>query len=139
MIFAFIHFFLVFSIYSKFNFFSLLSPNKARFVPYMIGLTSLLILVLITSTSIKFIFNRLNPHTWKGIQATSYIALFLAIIHFYLAEQEGGVFTLYHILEHGTYWFGIVAIVFRLAILFIPKKPSVVHPTPTPQPPQKVI
>ncbi len=86
------------------------------------GLTALLILLLVVISSNHRVITRLHPGVWKKLQTTSYIALTLAVVHFYIMEQQSGVLVIKRSLGKVTFWFATVVILLRLIVYFFPKK-----------------
>lgn len=121
-VFAAIHATLSFIAYFNLNIFDLFNPSSHEFPAIMAGFISLLILFIATVTSSRKIIQHMNPHIWKTIQTTSYVALFLAVAHFFLKEQVDGVFVVKRLLGRITYWFAAGVILFRLIVALIPKK-----------------
>lgn len=121
-LFAAIHALLVFIFYYNFNLFDLINPENAKFFGFIAGLLALIILLIITISSHKKVLHHINPHLWKAIQTTSYIALFLAVLHFNLVEQVKGVLVIKRLLGRITYWFAAIVILIRLIVILIPKK-----------------
>ena len=119
---ALVHVGLVFVFYYKFN--------PARFVDFanpkyggvLSGLLAIGILLLVTLTSNKKALAALNPKTWKIVQTTSYLALGLAILHFFIVEQVNGVLVIKRQLGWVVWWLAIAAIVLRVAVLFWPPR-----------------
>lgn len=63
----------------------------------------------------------MNPKVWKFIQTTSYLALILTVIHFYLVESQDGVLVIKRLLGQITFAFAIFAVLFRLIVELLPK------------------
>ncbi len=101
-------------------FFDHIEPSD--FPGIAIGLLAFFILVLVVLSSDHHVLRRLHPGVWKKIQTTSYIALILAIAHFYVMEQQDGVLVIKRTLGTITYWFATIVIVVRLVVFFFPKK-----------------
>src|SRR3990167_2004538 len=69
----------------------LFNPAGPKYYGLLAGLVSLIILAVVTLTSNKTALNALSPTTWKRIQSLSYLALIIAVLHFYLVESVNGV------------------------------------------------
>ncbi len=110
---ALIHVGLVFINYKKI---SLASPG------ILSGLLALIILFLVTMTSNQKALTKLSPQVWKAIQLTSYLALVLAVSHFYLMEQVNGVLIIKRLLGQITFVFAVLVIILRILVLALPAK-----------------
>lgn len=86
------------------------------------GLLAIIILFLVTMTSNNKALTKLSPNVWKAIQLTSYLALALAVAHFYLMEQVNGVLVIKRLLGQITFVFAILVIALRISILLLPAK-----------------
>ncbi|MBI2334546.1 ferric reductase-like transmembrane domain-containing protein [Candidatus Daviesbacteria bacterium] len=95
---------------------SLISPG------ILSGILALIILFLVTMTSNQKALTKLSPKVWKAVQLTSYLAMALAVSHFYLMEQVGGVLVIKRLLGQITFVFAILVIVLRVLILLMPVK-----------------
>lgn len=116
------HITLVFIFYFKFNFYRFIDPSSPKTAGLTVGLMATVILLLVTLTSNRKALKSLDPKIWKAIQTTSYIALMLAVAHFYLMEQVNGVLVIKRLLGQITFWFAAVVVVVRLIVLFLPQK-----------------
>lgn len=100
--------------------FDQITPSR---VPGLIAaLWAVLVLLLVITSSNHYVLQQLPPGLWKKIQNMSYVALLLGVIHFYLAEQIDGVFSVTSIFEKATFWFATFALVLRIIVYFFPKK-----------------
>lgn len=115
------HVILVFIYYFKFDFFRFIDVASPKYLATLSGILALVILLIVTLTSNKNAIDKLGPRTWKFIQTTSYIALVLAICHFYLIESVNGALVIKRLLGQITFWFSLVVIFVRVAILLLPK------------------
>lgn len=86
-----------------------------------IGLVATFILLLVTASSHKSVIHRLHPGVWKKLQNASYLAMILAVTHFYVMEQQGGVLIIRRLLGQITFWFATIVILLRLIVYFFPK------------------
>ena len=86
------------------------------------GLLALVILFLVTITSSQKALTKLSPKIWKIIQTSSYLAMALAVSHFYLMEQVNGVLVIKRLLGQITFVFSILVIALRILILLLPAK-----------------
>lgn len=109
---ALVHVGLVMIFYRKFN----LEPGTLS------GLLAIIILFLVTMTSNNKALTKLSPNVWKAIQLTSYLAMALAVGHFYLMEQVNGVLVIKRVAGQITFVFAILVIVLRILILLLPNK-----------------
>ncbi|MBI3109793.1 ferric reductase-like transmembrane domain-containing protein [Candidatus Daviesbacteria bacterium] len=121
---ALVHTGLVFVYFYKFNLFRFVDFSHPKYPGILSGILALIILFLVTITSNQKIIAKLSPKTWKAIQTTSYLALFLAIGHFYLMETVDGVLVIKRLLGQITFVFSILVIALRILILFLPAKKS---------------
>lgn len=117
-----LHIGLVVVFYFKFNFLRLFDTSSPKFEGLFAGLLATIILLLVTLTSSQKALRSLDPKIWKIIQTTSYIALILAVAHFYLMEQVDGVLVIKRLLGRITFWFATAVIFIRLIVLFLPQK-----------------
>lgn len=108
--------------YYKFNFLRFVDFANPKYPGILSGLLALVILFLVTMTSNKNALSILSPKVWKAIQVTSYLALILAVGHFYLMEQIQGVLVIKRLLGQITFWFAVTIIPIRLLIVFWPSK-----------------
>lgn len=116
------HVILVFIFYYKFNLLKFVDTTNPKYGGILAGLLALIILLLVTLTSNQKALNKLSPKTWKIIQTTSYLALALAVLHFYLMEQVNGVLVIKRLLGQITLGFAVFVIATRLFILILPNK-----------------
>lgn len=119
---ALLHIALVFIFYYKFDLMKFIDIANPKYGGVLSGLLAIVILFLVTLTSNKKALNTLSPKTWKIIQTTSYLALILAVLHFFIVEQANGVLVIKRQLGWITFWFAIAAIVLRVVVLFWPRK-----------------
>lgn len=115
---ALVHTILVLIYYFKFNFLKFVDFTNPRYPAVFTGLLALTILLIVTLTSNKKALTALSPKIWKVIQTTSYLALILAFIHFYLAESTNGVLVIKRLLGQITFGFAAFVVLFRLVLLF---------------------
>lgn len=119
---ALVHTGLVFVYFYKFNLFRFIDFSHPKYPGVLSGILALIILFLVTVTSSQKIIAKLSPKMWKIIQTTSYLALALAVAHFYLMEQVQGVLVIKRLLGQITFVFAILAIALRILILLWPAK-----------------
>ncbi len=62
--------------------------ENAKFIGIVSATVSLLIFFIMTATSTKNMMVRLGYQKWKAIQTFGYVALALALLHFYLYETK---------------------------------------------------
>ena len=96
--------------------------QNPKYLGILAGLIALAILSVVTLTSNKKALKALTPNTWKAIQTTSYIALLLAVVHFYIVESKDGVLVIKRLLGQITFGFAAFVAVFRLILQFLPNK-----------------
>lgn len=116
---ALVHALLVFVYDYNLDIFRLLDSTNSKFSGLLSGLAALTLLVLITLSSNRKALHRLGPELWKTIQMMSYIALFLAVFHFYLMEAVNGVLVIKRLLGRVTFGFAAAVIVVRLLVMFV--------------------
>lgn len=97
----------------------LFNPQDEHFTGIISGLASLILLFLITITSNKKSIDWLGAKRWKAFQTLSYLALFLAILHFYLMETTAGAFVIRRLLGKIAFAFSIIVIILRIAVWII--------------------
>ena len=117
-----IHMLLVFNFYWKLDLSRLWDIENPRYLGTVTGLLAVLILALVTFTSQENMIKKMNPKMWKIIQTTSYLALALAVLHFYYMEQQNGVLVIKRIFGQFAFWGAIVVLVLRLLVIFLPKR-----------------
>ncbi|MDO8619283.1 MAG: ferric reductase-like transmembrane domain-containing protein [Candidatus Daviesbacteria bacterium] len=121
-LFAFIHMSLIFIFFYKFNLLKFVDFSNPRYPGILAGILSLIILFVVTITSTKKALTTLSPQVWKALQTTAYLALTLAVIHFYLIESKDGVLVIQKLLGQITFGFAGFAVFLRLVVSFIPVK-----------------
>lgn len=113
---------LVFVYYYKFNLLKFVDIGNPKYGGILAGLLALIILLLVTLTSNQKALTKLSPKAWKIIQTASYLALALAVLHFYLMEQVNGVLVIKRLLGQITFGFSVLVIAVRIFILMLPSK-----------------
>lgn len=113
---------LVFVYFYKFDITRFWNFSHPKYPGILSGLLALAILALVTLTSNQKALSKLSPKVWKLIQTTSYIALFLAVAHFYLMETVNGVLVIKRLLGRITFGFATLVIIARVLIIFLPSK-----------------
>lgn len=121
-LFLLVHFVLVLVVYFDLNFLKMFDTNNPKSFGLVIGLLSFLILLIVTITSNHRLIKFLHPDMWKKIQTTSYIALILAVVHFFQMESESGVLVIKRSLGQITYWFATIVVIIRFVVFLFPKK-----------------
>lgn len=119
---VFIHIGLVFVYFYKFDITRFVDFSNPKYPGILSGILATFILLLVTFTSNKKAIQYFTPNVWKLIQTTSYLAMFLAVLHFYLMEQVNGVLIIKRFLGQITFGFSVAVILARIIILFLPKK-----------------
>lgn len=121
-LFAFVHMGLIFVYFYKFNLLKFVDFASPRYPGILAGIIALIILFVITTTSNKKALSALSPQVWKRIQTTAYLALALAVLHFFLIESKNGILIIKTILEQITFGFAGIVCLLRLIILILPSK-----------------
>ncbi|TSC89943.1 MAG: Sulfite oxidase [Microgenomates group bacterium Gr01-1014_5] len=119
---AVLHVGLVFHFFWKWDLSRLWDIANPKYNGIATGLLALIILGLVTYTSQEKIIKKMNPHVWKTIQTTSYLALILAVLHFFYMEQKDGVLVIKKLLGQVVFWGSLSVIAARLLIIFLPEK-----------------
>ncbi len=113
---------LVYIFFFKYDLTKFIDTSNPKFEGILSGLLALIILFLVTMTSNQKAVNALGPGVWKIIQTTSYLALILAIGHFFLMESTNGVLVIKRLLGRITFWSAVAVIVIRILVLFLPSR-----------------
>lgn len=108
------HGILVYIFYFNYELSKLFNPTNPKYYALLAGLASLIILAVVTLTSNQIALNSLSPKMWKRIQSASYLALLLAVLHFYLAESKDGVLVIKRVVGQITFGFAVFVVLFRL-------------------------
>lgn len=96
--------------------------SDSKLLGFGLGLLAVIVLLIVTVSSHKNIIHRLHPGVWKKLQTASYLAIILAVTHFYVMEQQGGVLVIKRLLGQITFWFATVVILLRIIVYLFPKK-----------------
>lgn len=121
-LFAFVHTSLIFIYFFKFNLLKFVDFSSPRYPALLAGILALVILFVVTITSNKQALTTLSPKVWKVVQTTAYLALILAVLHFYLVESQNGVLVIKRVLGQITFGFAGLVVLLRLIILILPNK-----------------
>lgn len=121
-LFLLIHLGLVFVFYFQFSFAPFFNSSSPKFTGLMMGLLAFAILLLITLTSTQKALQSLDPKVWKMIQSASYIALILAVGHFYFMEQVNGTLVIKRTFGQLTFGFAVIVVLVRLLVLILPHR-----------------
>lgn len=121
-LFLILHLSLVIIFYFNFNVAKLFDTSSPKFLGFAVGMLALVILLMVTLTSNQKALKKLDPQVWKSIQMSSYLALVLAVAHFYFMEQVNGVLVIKRLLGQITFWFATAVVVIRLIVIFYPQK-----------------
>ena len=105
---------LIFIYFFKFDFLKFFDVSNPKYLGILAGLLALTILFVVALTSTKKALTSLSPGVWKIIQSTSYIALLLAIVHFYIVESANGVLVIKRLLGQITFGFAGITVILRL-------------------------
>lgn len=108
---------LVFIYFYKFNFLKFVDFSNPKYLGILAGLFALFILAAVTATSTKKAVASLSPGVWKMIQTTAYLALVLAVLHFYIVESKDGVLVIKRLLGQITFAFAALTVLLRLIVL----------------------
>lgn len=119
---VFIHIGLVFVYFYKFDITRFVAFSNPKYPGILSGILATLILLLVTFTSNKKAIQYFSPKVWKLIQTTSYLAMFLAVLHFYLMEQVNGVLVIKRLLGQITFGFSVTVILARIIIMILSQK-----------------
>lgn len=117
-----IHVGLIFANYYKYDLSKFVDFSNPKYPGILAGILALFILLLVTLTSNKYALKNLSPKVWKMIQTTSYLALILAVAHFYLVESVDGVLTIKRVVGQITFGFAAFTVLARFFIMLLPKK-----------------
>ncbi|MBI3103444.1 ferric reductase-like transmembrane domain-containing protein [Candidatus Daviesbacteria bacterium] len=113
---------LVYIFYVNYDLSKLFNPAGPKYLGLLAGLASLIILSAVTLTSNKLALNSLSPKVWKIIQSTAYLALILAVLHFYLVESQNGVLVIKRVVGQITFGFAAFTVLIRLLVLILPNR-----------------
>lgn len=113
---------LIFIYFYKFNFLKFFDFSNPKYLGILAGLIALIILAIVTATSTKKALESLTPKVWKMIQTTAYLALILAVLHFYIVESKEGVLVIKRLLGQITFGFAAFVVAFRVFTMILPKK-----------------
>lgn len=116
------HVLLVIHFYWKWDLSRLWDITNPKYTGVVTGLLALCILGLVTWTSKKSVIAKTDPRVWKIIQTTSYLALSLAVLHFFYMEQKDGVLVIKRLLGQITFYFSILVLAARLLIVLLPSR-----------------
>lgn len=116
------HAILIYIFYVNYDLAKLFNPQSPKYLGLLAGLASLAILLAVTLTSNKFALNSLNPKVWKIVQSTAYLALIMAVLHFYLVESVNGVLVIKRVVGQITFGFAAFVVVARILVMFLPSK-----------------
>lgn len=116
------HVTLVFVYFYNFNFLKFIDFSNPKYLGILTGLIALFILAIVTATSTKKAVESLTPKNWKLIQNTAYLALILAVLHFYIVESKDGVLVIKRVVGQITFGFALLTILMRLFVLILPNK-----------------
>lgn len=113
---------LIYIFYVNYDLAKLFNPTSPKYFGLLAGLASLVILLIVTLTSNKFALNSLSPKVWKIVQSTAYLALILAVLHFYLVESVNGVLIIKRVVGQITFGFATFVVAVRILVMLIPGK-----------------
>lgn len=119
---AIVHFGLTMYYYMNLDLLKLLDLSNPKFLGLWAGIGAITVLAVITVTSLPKILHSMDPKVWQFIQTTSYLALILAVTHFYLIESKDGVLVIKRLLGQITFAFAGFTVLLRLIVEILPKK-----------------
>ena len=113
---------LVYIFFFHYDLHKFIDTSNTKFEGILSGLLALIILFLLTLTSNQKAINYLGPKVWKIIQTVSYIALVLAVLHFYVMESTNGVLVIKRLLGRITFWSALAVVIIRILVQFLPAR-----------------
>lgn len=116
------HGILIYIFYFKYDLARLFNPAGPKYYGLLAGLVALAILAVVTLTSNKAAITALSPKTWKKVQSASYLALIIAVLHFYLVESTNGVLVIKRLVGQITFGFAAFVVLFRILVQLLPNK-----------------
>lgn len=114
---ALVHGMMAFAFYFKLNPLIFFDAANPKYSGILSGLSALIILFFVTLSSNKKFTKKIKSGVWKTIQLTSYLAILLAVSHFFLMEQAHGVLVIKRLLGQITFWFSLGVIMLRLGVI----------------------
>lgn len=121
-LFGLLHAGLVTNFYYHLDFSKFVDFGNPKYAGILMGLSALAILFLITVTSGKFALTKMHAKVWKTVQTLSYLALMLAVFHFYLTESVNGILVFKKLSGQLVFGFSLAVIIVRVAVFFLPRK-----------------
>jgi len=119
---ALVHFGLIMIYDLHLDFLKLLDTSDPDFLGHWAGIGAFLILTAVVLTSIPKLLHSMDPKIWKFIQTTSYLALILAVVHFYLIESTNGVLVIKRLLGQITFAFAGLVVLIRILVALLPSR-----------------
>ncbi|MBD3210806.1 hypothetical protein GF318_05475 [Candidatus Micrarchaeota archaeon] len=92
--------------------------ENSRTLQFYSALFAFLIFFLMTITSTQKAITLLGPRNWKMLQTSGYVAMALGMLHFMLANTNGG-FSIGRIYAMLIFVFGLVAVAFRVLVFLL--------------------
>ncbi len=115
---------LIYIFYVNYDLAKLFNPASPKYFGLLAGLAALVILLAVTLTSNKLALNSLSPKVWKIIQSSAYLALILAVLHFYLVESTNGILVIKRVVGQITFGFAGAVVLLRLIVSLLPSQKS---------------
>lgn len=116
------HAVLIYIYYFKFDLFKFVDVSNPKYLGLLAGLIALAILAVVALTSNKKALTTLSPNVWKAIQTTAYLALILAVVHFYIVESTNGVLVIKRVVGQITFGFAAITILLRFLVMLLPAR-----------------
>lgn len=113
---------LIYIFYANYNLSKMFNPASPKYYGLLAGLVSLVILLAVTLSSNQKVLNYISPKAWKLIQQLSYLALVVAVLHFYLVESTNGVLVIKRLLGQITFGFAAGVVLIRILVMLLPKR-----------------
>lgn len=113
---------LIYIYYFKFDLAKFVDTSNPKYLGILAGLIALAILAVVALTSNKKALSALSPAVWKAIQTTAYLALVLAVAHFYLVESVNGVLVIKRVVGQITFGFASAAVLARILVMLLPSR-----------------
>jgi methionine sulfoxide reductase heme-binding subunit len=115
-----VHVSMVVIYYMQSNVLAIFDSTSPKYEGIILGFLAFLVMFVVTLSSTHAVISKLDPRLWKAVQMTSYIALILAVLHFYLVEQVNGVLAIKRELGKLTLYFAVAVVFLRLLVLMLP-------------------
>lgn len=113
---------LIYIYYFKLDLAKFVDTSNPKYLGILAGSIALAILAVVALTSNKKALSVLSPAVWKAIQTTAYLALILAVLHFYLVESVNGVLVIKRVVGQMTFGFASAAVLARILVMLLPSQ-----------------